>query len=283
MKILILGGNSYIAKQFIMYYHDKCRFTIIKRNENLKDYFELSLEDFVGFDVVINFTAIVHQKKADEYMHEKYNFLLVKHLANLAKEAKTPHFIQFSTIAVYGNIANININSVAKPTSSYGKHKLNADNYLQSIENENFKVSILRPPVIYGKDAPGNMQQLISLIKLPLLLPLGYRGNQRAILCVTNLSYALGLIIEKKVSGIFLLKDEESPSIGMLTSQIQKATNRRSIIIKMPLFVINLMLKSKIMLFQKLFANLTIDDSMTVSKVGNYHKFSWQKCMDKIV
>ena len=278
MKILILGANSYIAKQFIKTYHDKDNLKAIKRDENLKDYFDLKIEDFKDVDTVINFTAIVHNKKADESMHKKYNYQLVKYLADLAKEAKVSHFIQFSTIAVYGELDSIDADATPLPITPYGRYKLKADEYLHTLEDKDFIVSMLRPPIVYGKDAPGNMRELVALSKIPFPLPLGYTKNKRSILCITNLLSALDLIIEKKASGVFLLKDEESPSIGLLVEQI-----RTNSTIKMPIYLVDLMLKSRFGIFKKLFGNLIIDDSMTISKIGKYHKSSWQNCINKMV
>src|SRR5699024_11866831 len=51
------------------------------------------------------------------------------------------------------------------PKSNYGKSKLEAENLIQPLENKNFKVAIIRPPMIYGKDCKGNYQRLAKIAK----------------------------------------------------------------------------------------------------------------------
>lgn len=280
-KIVILGGNSYIAKAFIERYYDRFDMKVIKRDSVLKDYFDLKREDLLGFDTVINFTAIVHQKKASEALHERYNFSLVKYLADLAKEAEVSHFVHFSTIAVYGDVSYIDSKTPTKPTTPYGRYKLEADSYLSTLDHSDFIVTLIRPPVVYGKDAPGNMKQLWRLVNRGYPLPLAYRDNHRTILCIDNLLIALKRILDKKASGIFLLKDKESPSIGELVGYMQLMSIGKERMIKMPHLLYDLLLKSRIGVFRKLFGNLEIDDSVSIEKLGNYAAYSWKECIDK--
>jgi len=215
-KLLIIGANSYIAKAFIQKYQNHFEICAIKRGGQFDDYFSLSQKDFQGIDTVINFTAIVHNKRAKDMLHKKINYELLKHLSTLAKKAGVSHFVQMSTIAVYGDIDSIHPETSAIPNRPYGVYKLKADEYLNSITDQSFCVSIVRPPMVYGKDAPGNMKTLFRLVGSGWYLPLGYFENSRAMLCIDNLTNALYKIISKKSCGIFLLKDNESVSIGKI-------------------------------------------------------------------
>ena len=283
MRVLILGGNSYIAKSFINSYHDKFDLKVIKREGEFKDYFLLKQEDFRDVDVVINFTAIVHQKGADKEKHQKYNYELVRYLADLAKKAGVKQFVQLSTIAVYGKQNYIDSTTIPNPQTPYGKAKLQADNYLLSLKDKSFKVAIIRPPIVYGKDAPGNMHSLVSLIKKRLPLPLGYFKNKRAILCVQNLSFALYLIVSQKSYGVFLLKDKESPSIGSLIEQINKNSKAKSLILPLPSWFRYLLLHTYIRAFEKLLGDLIIDDSKTREKIGEYQIRAWKDCINDMM
>jgi UDP-glucose 4-epimerase len=278
-KVLIIGGNSYLAKSFIKTYHDSFSLKVLKRGEGLRDYFELSEDDFKGFDVVINFAAIVHDKSADEVSHKKYNFELVKYLSKLAKKAGVKHFIQISTIAVYGNKEYIDSNNSLKPVTPYGINKLKADEYLLSISDDRFGVSILRPPVIYGKDAPGNVLSLIKFLKLSLVAPFGYYKNRRSFLSIDNFINALYLILTRESKGVFLLRDKELVSIGELVSIILHELDKKAFIAPIPSFVS----KIKKPIFSKLFGDLVIDDSITLEQLGEYRVISIRDSIKKMI
>src|SRR5699024_11374222 len=70
-------------------------------------------------------------------------------------------FIFLSSMSVYGlKKGVINKFTPTKPKSDYGKSKLEAESLLNTLDNSDFKIAILRPPMIYGKKCKGNYQHL---------------------------------------------------------------------------------------------------------------------------
>ncbi|MDS8638522.1 SDR family oxidoreductase, partial [Streptococcus pneumoniae] len=56
-----------------------------------------------------------------------------------------------------------------RPDSFYGKSKLAAEQLLAELESEDFKLAVLRPPMVYGHQAKGNYKRLSKLAqKLPV-------------------------------------------------------------------------------------------------------------------
>ena len=282
MKILVLGGNSYIAKHFIKAYQERYELKIIRRDGVFQDYFDLKKSDFTGCDAVVNFTAVVHQKNASEAIHHTYNEELVKYIADLACDAGVKHFVQLSTISVYGENEMIDHTTVPNPASLYGKYKLKADEYLLA-QNKRMVVSILRPTVVYGKGSPGNMATLVKILNTQLPLPLKYTNNQRAILCIDNLVGALGRIIDQKADGVFLIRDQEMPSIYEIAGQIKLLSSSRSILFSLPEWIYKRIRHGKFSVARKLFGDLKIDDSKTIQKLGEYRKESWKNCIGKML
>ena len=64
-------------------------------------------------------------------------------------------------MSVYG-IENgvIDKDSPLKPKSNYGKSKLQAEELIKPLEDDSFKVAIIRPPMIYGKGSKGNYPKI---------------------------------------------------------------------------------------------------------------------------
>ena len=139
-----------------------------------------------------------------DYMSVNYH--LTKDLAEKAKNEDVNQFIFFSTMSVFGLDGEvgkqvvINNKTITKPTTSYGISKLRAEEMLCEIQSNEFKVAILRPPMIYGESAPGNFSKLIKLSKLSPLYP--RIDNQRSSVYIENLEIYVKELIENEGSGI---------------------------------------------------------------------------------
>ena len=284
MNCLVIGASSYIAKAFTKRFKEQLTITALKRDKKLKNYFDLTDEQFEGFDVLINFTAIVHQKNPDFSLAHMTNTELPFFLAQKAKRAGIKQFIQMSTIAVYNpNLIHISPASPTFPATIYGKTKLEADQKLMTLQTNEFKVALIRPPIVYGYESPGNMHSLISLINRGLPLPFLYIKNQRSILYIDNLTTALYQIIVQQVEGTFILRDKLSPSLGTLCQEINQQLHQKSTLFTPPTFLIKLLTRWKQLPFYKLYGDLILDDSLTQEKIGEYSKISLAKALKKTI
>jgi len=193
MNILITGSSGYVGSSFINTFKEKYNFVNFSLLHDNID--ELQIEDI---DTVLHCAALVHQKTVYDY--EKYDDVNVKYpvtLAKKAKEAGVKQFIFISTIAVYGEgNETIDENTECNPLTPYGKSKLVAERELEELSDQNFIVSIIRPPMVYGKDAPGNIASLIRLVKKVSILPFGKIDNERSFVSIDNLIY---LIFDKLI------------------------------------------------------------------------------------
>jgi len=263
--ILVTGASGYVGKKFIEAYKKKFKIkTFSLQKESLED---LNLNNI---KTIIHCAALVHQKKF--HSQEEYDQVNVEYPLKLAKKAKesgVTQFVYLSTIAVYGN-NNDKLTEKTKcfPLTPYGKSKLKAEEQLNKLNDTNFIISIIRPPMVYGKDAPGNIQTLISLVKKIPILPFANTNNHRSFLYIDNLTYMINCIIEKRTAGIFLSTDDKALSTTALITLIAKALNRNIQLINIPFFKI-LLKNVKPSLYNKLYGNLEIDNSET-KKLLNY-------------
>ncbi len=73
------------------------------------------------------------------------------------------------------------------PTTNYGISKKFAEQALQELISDSFKVAIVRPPMIYGAHCPGNFQRLMQLSKrLPIIPNI---NNQRHALYIKHTTF----------------------------------------------------------------------------------------------
>ncbi|MFX4233907.1 NAD-dependent epimerase/dehydratase family protein [Aliarcobacter butzleri] len=271
MKLLITGSNGFIGNYFINNYKSKYN---IKTFSFLKD--DINRLDCNSIDIVFHLSALVHQMggaSASEY--EKINVTQTLQLAKKAKESGVKHFVFMSTVKVYGEETNsiYTENTVCNPEDDYGKSKLKAEHELQKLEDENFKISIIRTPIVYGYGVKANIKNLINLVNKVPVLPLGKIKNKRSMVYIGNLCHLVDEIIIQKKSGIFLACDDEPLSTSKLIELIAKNLDRKMYLIKIPFFE-TLLKILKPSFHERLYGSLEVDNNITKEKLNLKNPYS---------
>ncbi|MFX4210333.1 NAD-dependent epimerase/dehydratase family protein [Aliarcobacter butzleri] len=264
-KLLITGSSGFIGNYFINNYKSKYN---IKTFSFLKD--DINNLNCGDIDVVFHLSALVHQMggaSASEY--EKINVTQTIELAKKAKKSGIKHFVFMSTVKVYGEETNSKYteNTVCNPEDDYGKSKLKAEQELQKLEDENFKISIIRTPIVYGYRVKANIKNLINLVNKVPVLPFGKIKNKRSMVYIGNLCHLVDEIIIQKKSGIFLACDDKPLSTSKLIELIAKNLNRKMYLIKIPFFE-TLLKILKPSFHKRLYGSLEIDNTITKEKLN---------------
>lgn len=194
-KVLITGAGSYIGQSFIQYakkyYPDNFEIEELDMTDAAwRD------KDFSEYDVVYHVAGIAHADvgKVSEEIKSKYyevNTGLAVEAAEKAKREGVKTFIFMSSMIVYGDSTPygqekvIDETTVPHPANFYGDSKLQADVAVRELADDTYKVIVLRPPMIYGKDSKGNYRTLAKLAKkLPVFPDV---DNERSMLYIENL------------------------------------------------------------------------------------------------
>jgi UDP-glucose 4-epimerase len=277
MNILIIGSDSFIAKAFIQYNSDRfikgiSRTIISFPNEYIiNDLFKIEEKYFLGVDIVINFAAIVHRPDIkDNTIYNEINYRLAVLNAQKAERAGVKMFIQMSTIGVYGDEKNININTSYNPQNPYSISKCKADEEILSMRTNSFKICIIRSPMVYGGgQSPGNMMKLIKLVDKCLILPFKNINNSRDYINIRNLVQYLTIIVEKQLDGIYLICDQEPVSIEYLVKTILKYLNKKNYLVKIPDFSLKMFKLIRPNEFQKLYNSMRIQANFPYEHLVN--------------
>lgn len=91
--------------------------------------------------------------------------------------------------------------TLPNPNDFYGDSKLQAEKGLRALECDNFKVAIIRPPMIYGPRNKGNLPRLGWLASKVPVFPEWH--NRRSMIHVFNLAEFIRNLIEREMSGTF--------------------------------------------------------------------------------
>jgi UDP-glucose 4-epimerase len=262
MNLAITGSSGFVGTNFIK---NSKEFIITEIDLLTKKVDEI---DFTGVNSVLHLAALVHQMKgAPEEQYFKINRDLAYDVAKKAKSQGVSHFVFMSTAKVFGESTTDkpawNENSECNPVDPYGQSKYEAERLILDLQSENFKVAVIRSPLVYGVGVRANMFNLVKLVNRFPALPLGGISNRRSLVYVLNLVALLRHIIEKQAYGIFIAGDRESLSTTMLTQLIADASNKKVILFKIPKFVISTINRLKPSIVDRLFGSLELDNTST--------------------
>ncbi|MDK2062895.1 NAD-dependent epimerase/dehydratase family protein [Aliarcobacter butzleri] len=271
MKLLITGSNGFVGSYFINQYKEKYE---IKTFSFLKD--DINSLDCSDLDVVFHLSALVHQMggaSCEEY--ERVNVTQTLQLAKKAKECGVKQFVFMSTVKVYGEETEsvYTEKSICNPEDEYGKSKLKAELELKKLEDEIFKVSIIRTPIVYGYGVKANIKSLVKLVNKMPILPFGNIQNKRSMVYIGNLCYLVDVVIEQQKAGVFLASDDEPLSTSRLIELIAKNLNKKVYLIKIPFFESFLKLV-KPSFHKRLYGSLEVDNSITKEKLNLKNPYS---------
>ena len=234
-KVLITGANSYIGtsveKYIIEHYPEECSFdTVDLHDASWKD------KDFSFYDVVFHVAGIAHSDvgKISEERAKLYysvNTDLAFETAKKAKSDGVKQFVFMSSAIVYGNSGKIgkrkmiSTDTSLMPVNAYGNSKVQAEKRIVPLSDNDFKVCVLRPPMIYGKGCKGNY---LTLRKFALKLKFfPFVKNERSMLYVGNLCEFVRLMIVNGESGIFLPQNAEYTNTSEMVKMIAAANGRK--------------------------------------------------------
>jgi len=165
-----------------------------------------------------------------------------------------------STIAVYGDKYSVDLRTPPSPSNAYGCSKYKADEELLKLLDEQFKVAIVRPPMVYGGGkAPGNMMRLIKLVDMRIPLPFKGINNKRDFININNLIQYLSIIAEKQLDGVFIVSDKEAISTEYLIKLINQTLGRKNLTVKIPSFALKFMRWIRPLEYNKLFGTLHLE------------------------
>lgn len=279
-KILITGANSYIGTSFEKY---------IKENyadDYLIDTVDMidgcwKEKDFSEYDSVFHVAGIAHSDNGKisaekEKLYYAVNTDLTVETAKKAKIDGVKQFIFMSSAIVYGNSAPIGKKKLitketpVSPANCYGDSKVQAENGIRPLSEENYRVVILRPPMIYGKGSKGNYPLLSKIaLKLPFF---PYVKNERSMLYVENLCEFVRLMVENQEEGTFWPQNAEYSNTSEMVKMIAEAHGKRVRLIRGFGWALKLM-SHVTELVNKAFGSLSYE--MDLSKYcTEYDKFS---------
>ena len=269
-NILITGKNSYIGtslENWLMREPDKYKVdTVDMKDGSWKE------ADFSQYDVVFHVAGIAHVSSDPkmEDLYYKVNRDLTIETAEKAKAEGVKQFIFMSSIIVYGDSSSskrvIDRKTVPTPSNFYGNSKLQAEEGIKYLESDDFKIVVVRPPMIYGKGSKGNYPRLASMAKkIPVFPDI---DNERSMLHIDNLCEFIKVMVDYEETGRYFPQNKEYVKTSELVRTIAEVHGKKVMMTKVFNSVLRLMFGSGIV--NKVFGNLVYEKSMSDYDKANY-------------
>lgn len=281
MNCLVTGSTGFLGAHVLPELRTSFQvITVSLRNTGLK---KIDLENV---NVIIHLAGLAHQmQKIDPIKYFEVNRDQTLSLAKKAKDSGVTQFIFISTVKVYGDDVHeiMDEDSLCHPTDPYGQSKLEAEQGLQKLEDDKFIVSIIRPPLIYGKGVKGNLDKIINLCNNLPVLPFANIKNERSMVYAGNVTALIIKLLEEKKSGIFIAGDKDRKSTSDLVEMIAKKMKLNKPFLSIPFIFRFILEKIKPGIHQRLFSDFIIDNSKTNKKLQFVPPFSFEEGISNMV
>ena len=229
-KILFTGGTGFLGKNAMPVLKEKYEVTTcgITPNDMIKANFVTDVPDFPEkYDVVLHACGKAHvvpKTEAEKKAFFDVNYIGTKHLCEALEKVGVPKAIVFiSTVAVYGCDFGdlITEEHPLNGKTPYAKSKIMAEDFLTEwCRKNNVVLGILRPSLLAGKDAPGNLGAMVNGVRKGFYMNIAGGKVVKSILMAEDIARILPPLVEK--GGTYNVCDTRQPSFGELSISVAK-------------------------------------------------------------
>jgi len=244
--VVVTGANGFVGARTALALRDRgwhvrlcSRKVLATSRSSVQEFLVPRLDDHAawdrvlpGADVVVHCAGLAHVGEAeairrrDEFKHVNVQGTIA--LASAALRHSVRRFVFVSSIGVNGSRTAgcpIAANDPVRPSGVYAESKLEAEIALARLAHgTTLETVIVRPCLVVGPGAPGNLERLVNLLRRGWWLPLGAIDNRRSLVGVEALAELLAIAAEHPLAaGRVFLAAQGQP---VTTTEIVRALAR---------------------------------------------------------
>jgi len=296
VKILITGANGYIGSALTKYLAADDKHHVVAQSRTRINCLMPSVVSVVtghidsntdwqnalhGIDAIVHTAARVHVQEQDSPAALAYFFAVNRdgslNLARQAAQAGVRRLVFISSIGVNGSHTEagkpFRESDLPQPHNNYALSKLEAERGLLQIGAETgLEVVILRPPLVYGAQAPGNFGALCRLLKRGHPVPFGSIVNLRSLVALDNLLHfiALCMVHPSAANQVFLVADGHDLSTCQLVAGLRQVLGQPARLVRVPVWTLLMAgkLTGQSASIERLCSNLQVDITRAKALLG---------------
>jgi len=279
LNILITGASGFIGKSLFRHLSIKHKVIGLSRADSRFCKLSPNIDDKDAWLKVISKSAIiVHcagrahilddkvKNPLKEFRQVNVNFSIK--LAGYAIKKGVSRFVFISSLGVNGSETDnkpFTEDMEPNPAYDYAVSKLEAEEALKTIfRNTDTELVIIRPPLVYSHNAPGNFKRLLELAKIGLPLPFQGIKNKRSLVSINNLVSFVACCCEhpKAANETFLISDDEVVSTADILNLLNKGMGKNRRVFYFPKIIVVSLFKLFGLgnIYHKMFSNLEVSN-----------------------
>ena len=234
-RLLFTGGTGFLGKNIMPLLMEK--YEVVTCGITPDDEIQANLAKEAPkfdqhFDIVLHACGKAHvvpKTEAEKQAFFDVNYQGTVNLCSALEKVGVPKALVFiSTVAVYGCEYG-NLITEEHPLnggSPYAKSKIMAEKYLTEWgKKHNVVLGILRPSLLAGKNAPGNLGAMVNGVRKGFYMNIAGGSVVKSILMAEDIARILPFLIDK--GGIYNVCDTRQPSFGELSISVAKQLGKR--------------------------------------------------------
>lgn len=254
MKILLTGANGFVGKKLAQALRDEfdqvvCCSRQVESCANFVSSPSLTAQAdwqslLEGVTVVVHLAGKAHNlgepKRVAAQGFKETNVEGTLRLAQQALAANVKRFVFISSIGVNGMATTgeaFDELSIVAPHADYAFSKLEAETKLKLlVQDTQMELVIIRPPLVYSAEAPGNFRRLLKLVSWGVPLPFAAVNNRRSMIALENLVDFIKLCVTHPKAGnnLFLVSDGVDLSIAEILTLLTQGMDKKVCLFRMP-------------------------------------------------
>lgn len=239
------------------------------------------------YQAVVHCAGLAHQmQKIDDRQYFEINHASTLKMADLAKRQGAKHFIFLSSSKVFGDDQHhlvLTESTECQPSDAYGESKLMAERDLLALNSDQFVVTVVRPPLVFGPGVKGNLIRLLKLVDSAWPLPFGNANANRSMVNVDNLIALIEHLLDKPATGVFHAGEVTAPTVKELVRTMRLKLNRAPRLVSVPQIFNRLGQAVVPAQMNRLFGGMILSNTQTNQTLGFAPPFSFEIGIGKMV
>lgn len=233
-KLLFTGGTGFLGKNVMPILNKQYVVTTcgITPEDMVSANLAVEAPDLPErYDLVLHACGKAHMVPKTESEKKAFYDVNYQGTVNLCKALERvgpPRaFVFISTAAVYGLDKGemITEDYPLKGSTPYAESKIMAERFLSKwCEEHNVVLGILRPSLLAGECAPGNLGAMVNGLKKGFYVNIAGGMARKSIMMASDIATLLPLVAEK--GGTFNVCDDYHPSFGEISKSVAKQLGR---------------------------------------------------------